>query len=88
MSPQVADIFNDRMCKNTSFNLTFENIHAEYAVDFNKHFAQILRRCDGSNMFGWCQFKPTDEVEPYDQGEIKTGFYYIECDNAWPFHGY
>ena len=55
MSPQVADIFNDRLSKNTSFNLTFENTHAEYAVDFNKHFAQILRCCDGMNMFGWCQ---------------------------------
>ena len=38
-------------------------------------------------MFGWCQYKPTDEVEPYGQGEVKTGFYYIECENSWPFHG-
>jgi len=46
MSPQVADISNDRMAKNTSFNITFENTHAEYGVDFKKHFAQILRECD------------------------------------------
>ena len=33
VSPQVADIFNDRMSKNTSCNLTFENTNAEYAFD-------------------------------------------------------
>ena len=73
-SPQLADIFNDRMSKNTLFNLTFENTQAEYAVDYNKHYAQILRSCDGLHMFGWCQYTPTDEVESYDHAEIKNWF--------------
>ena len=59
MSPQVADIFNDRMSKHTSFNLTFENAQAEYAVDFKKHYAQFLRSCDGLNMFGRNRVKCT-----------------------------
>ena len=38
-------------------------------------------------MFGWCQYRPTDEIESYDHAEIKVGSYYIECENAWPFRG-
>ena len=58
MSPQVADVFNDTLAKNTAFNITLKDIQATTAYDFNKLYSSILRFC-GDN-FGWCSFLPTD----------------------------
>ena len=75
MSPQVADVFNDTLAKNTAFNITLKDVQATNAYDFNKLYAFILKFC-GDN-FGWCSYLPTDCIEPYDQN-IKTGFYFID----------
>ena len=84
MSPQVSNVFNDKLAKNTAFNITLKDIQATTAYDFNKLYASILRFC--GDKFGWCYYLPIDSIEPYDQN-IKTGFYYIETDNVMPCHG-
>ena len=84
MTPQVADIFNDRSSKNTAFNITLKDIQATDAYDFNKLYASILRCCDDN--FGWAQFMPVDEVQPFD-GNITTGIYFVVTDNCVPLHG-
>ena len=70
LSPQVAEIFNGNSSKNTAFNITLEEVQATHAYDFNKLYASILKCCDN---FGWCQYMPTDFVQPFD-GCITTGF--------------
>ena len=84
MSPQVADVFNGKSSKNTTFNITLQDVQATDAYDFNKLYSSILRFCGDD--FGWCSFLPTDCIEPYDHN-IKTGFYYIETNNVFPCHG-
>ena len=65
LSPQVADIFNDKSSKNTAFNITLKDVQAPDAYDFNKLYSSILKLC-GDN-FGWCSYLPTDCIEPYDE---------------------
>ena len=72
MSPQIANIFDDTLSKNTSFNITLKDVEAEVAYDFNKLYASILKCCGDD--FGWCQFMPTDYVSEYDK-KITIGFY-------------
>ena len=74
LSPQVAHVFNDKLSKNTAFNITLKETQATHAYDFNKLYASILRCC-GDN-FGWCQYIPTDYIEPFD-GQITTGLYQL-----------
>ncbi len=84
MSPQVADIFNDPLSRNTAFNITLQDTQATDAYDFNKLYSSILK--DVNDKFGWAQFQPNDYVEPFD-GVISTGFYLIHCKNYLPLRG-
>ena len=84
MSPQVADIFNDKASKNTAFNITLKDVQATDAYDFNKLYSSILRFC-GDN-FGWCSYLPIDCIEPYDEN-ITTGLYYVETNVFFPCRG-
>ena len=70
MSPQVAHVFNDKLSKNAAFNITLKDTQATHAYDFNKLYASILRCCGDD--FGWCQYIPTDYIEPFD-GQVTTG---------------
>ena len=36
LSPQVAHVFNDKLSKNTAFNITLKETQATHAYDFNK----------------------------------------------------
>ena len=84
LSPQVADIFNDRSSKNTAFNITLKEVQATHAYDFNKLYASILQCCGDD--FGWCQYMPTGCVQQFD-GCITTGFYFVVTTRCFPFRG-
>ena len=84
LSPQVADIFNDKSSKNTAFNITLKDVQATDAYDFNKLYSSILQFC--GDKFGWCSYLPTDCIKPYDEN-IKTGFYYVETNVLFPCRG-
>jgi len=84
LSPQVAHVFNDKLSKNTAFNITLKETQATHAYDFNKLYASILRCCGDD--FGWCQYIPTDYIEPFD-GKITTGFYHVITTHSFPFRG-
>ena len=85
LSPQVAHVFNDKLSKkNTAFNITLKDTQATHAYDFNKLYASILRCCGDD--FGWCQYIPTDYIEPFD-GQITTGFYHVITAHSFPFRG-
>ena len=81
-SPQVHDILTDSGCMNSPF-LEFDNSTGTTAYDINKQYTNILHKCDD---FGWSQFMPTDEAQPYD-GKIETGMYFIETENCRPLKG-
>ena len=72
MSPEIANVFDNALSKNTAFNLTLQNVQATHAYDFNKLYSTILREWD---RHGLCQFLPTDNVALYD-GNITTAFSY------------
>jgi len=84
LSPQVANVFNDKLSKNTAFNITLKETQATHAYDFNKLYASILRCCGDD--FGWCQYMPTDFIQPFD-GQITTGFYHVITTRSFPFRG-
>jgi hypothetical protein len=42
MSPQIAEIFNDPLSRNTAFNITLQDTQATEAYDLNKLYASIL----------------------------------------------
>jgi hypothetical protein len=85
MSPQLMDVFDSKLSKNTGFNITLSREEATRSYDFNKLYSFILRNC-GS--FGWCRYTPTDEVRAFRLADvIETGFYYIETDNVFPCRG-
>ena len=74
MSPQIADIFNDPLSRNTALNITLHDTQATDASDFNKLYSSILQQLNDT--FGWAPFQPNDYVERFD-GVISTGFYLI-----------
>jgi hypothetical protein len=84
MSPQIANIFDDTLSRNTAFNVTLHDVQATDAYDFNKLYSSILKQLDDT--FGWAQFQPNDYVEPFD-GVISTGFYSIICKEYLPLRG-
>ena len=84
MSPQIANIFDDTLSRNTAFNITVQDIQATDAYDFNKLYSSILKQLN--DKFGWAQFQPNDYVERFD-GVISTGFYLITCRNYYPLRG-
>ncbi len=81
------EIFHSEFIKNTQFNGWFSkpnNIDNIKAYDYNKHYTSCLM---GQNLkFGWPVYNIFDEVKPFD-GEIKTGFYFVETKNFFPFKG-
>ena len=85
MSPQVADVYNDPLSKNTAFNVTLKEVEATYAVDFNKMYAYILKCCC-NDKFGWSQYTPIDLIQPFDK-TITTGTYFVTTTNCNPLHG-
>jgi hypothetical protein len=85
MTPQVSELFDSKYCKNTGFNITLKDEEATHAYDFNKLYAFVLSTC-GDDEYGWSQYTPTDEIQPFD-GTIATGSYYIETDNCFPLRG-
>ena len=84
MSPQIANIFDDTRSRNTAFNITLQDVQATDAYDFNKLYSSILKQLD--DKFGWPQFQPNDNVEPFD-GVISTGFYLVNCKEYLPLRG-
>ncbi len=84
MSPQIADIFDDKSAHNTAFNITLQDTQATDAYDFNKLYSSILKQLN--DKFGWAQFQPNDLVETFD-GVISTGFYLINCKILLPLRG-
>jgi hypothetical protein len=85
MTPQILELFNSDLCKNTGFNITLKNKEPTHCYDFNKLYAFVLSTCNNDE-YGWSQFSPTDETKPFD-GTISTGSYYIETDNCFPLRG-
>ena len=83
MPPEIANVFDNALSKSTAFNLTLQSVQATHAYDFNKLYSTIFKECD---RYGWCQYIPTDNVAIFD-GNITTGFYYIETNNYYPCHG-
>jgi len=77
------DIINNNL--NTALNefwkmpKNWENVHG---YDQCKHYASCLYQCD----MGWPVYNPMDEMDDFD-GNIKTGFYYIETAQSFPLRG-
>jgi hypothetical protein len=82
MSPQIFEIFESQLSKNSAFN-EFYDKHIDIAIDKNKFYAFILQTCDS---FGWSRFTPEDEIQHFD-GEIQTGIFYIETNRGFPLRG-
>jgi hypothetical protein len=87
MNKRGDDVFHSEFIRNAAFNgwikapTSANNLHA---FDYNKHYTSCFM---GLGLkFGWPIYNVFDEVKPFD-GEIKTGFYYIETTNYLPFRG-
>jgi hypothetical protein len=79
-------IFNCDYIRNCQFNGWFNEPKSKdlNAYDYNKHYTSCLMGKGCS--FGWPVYSIFDEVKPFD-GEIETGFYYINTNNFFPFKG-
>ena len=80
------EIFHSDFVRNAQFNGWFSKPKTDNlsAYDYNKHYTSCLM---GQKIkFGFPIYNIFDEVKPFD-GEIKTGFYFIETKNFFPFKG-
>jgi hypothetical protein len=79
-------IFNCDYIRNCQFNGWFSEPKSKdlNAYDYNKHYTSCLMGKGCS--FGWPVYSVFDEVKSFD-GEIETGFYYINTNNFFPFKG-
>jgi hypothetical protein len=79
-------IFHSDFIKNTVFNGWFSESKTKNlsAFDYNKHYTSCLMGIDIK--FGFPIYSVFDEVKSFG-GVFKTGFYYIETSNFYPFKG-
>ena len=86
MNESGDKLFHSEFIRNCQFNGFFQKPTSDdlTACDFNKHYTSNLMGEDLK--FGWSVFNVFDEIEPFD-GTIKTGYYYVETDNFFPFRG-
>ena len=86
MNESGDKLFHSEFIRNCQFNGWFQKPTSDdlTACDFNKHYTSNLMGEDLK--FGWSVFNVFDEIEPFD-GTIKTGYYYVETDNFFPFRG-
>ena len=79
-------IFNSDYIRNCQFNGWFSEPKSKdlNAYDYNKHYTSCLMGKGCS--FGWPVYSVFDDVKSFD-GEIETGFYYINTNNFFPFKG-
>jgi hypothetical protein len=54
------------------------------SYDYNKHYTSCLMGKDVK--FGWPIYNVFDEVKKFD-GNLETGYYFVETDNFFPFKG-
>ena len=79
-------IFHSEFIRNCQFNgwISAPKKEKLNAYDYNKHYTSCFIGQDVK--FGWPIYTVFDEVKPFE-GDITTGFYYIETDNFFPLKG-
>jgi hypothetical protein len=86
MNTSADNLFHSEFIRNTQFNGWFKKPTSDKlnACDYNKHYTSNLIGQDVK--FGWPVYSVFDEIVPFD-GKIEAGYYYVETDNFFPFHG-
>jgi hypothetical protein len=86
MNQQGDDVFHSDFIRNCQFNGWISEPKSDnlYSYDYNKHYTSCLRG-DGLK-FGFPIYNVFDEVMPFD-GQLKTGFYFVETKNFFPLRG-
>jgi len=79
-------VFSCDYIRNCQFNGWFTEPKSKdlNAYDYNKHYSSCFMGQDVK--FGWPVYSVFDEIVPFD-GKIEAGYYYVETENFFPFHG-
>jgi hypothetical protein len=100
MNTSADNLFHSEFIRNTQFNGWFKKPSSDKtqfngwfekstpgklnACDYNKHYTSNLIGQDVK--FGCPVYSVFDEIVPFD-GKIEAGYYHVETDNFFPFHG-
>ncbi len=86
MNQQGDEIFHSDFIRNCQFNgwISEPEDGKLHAYDYNKHYTSCLRG-DGLR-YGFPIYNVFDEIQPFS-GSIRTGFYFVETQNFFPFRG-
>ena len=81
---QSYELLNGKYFNKCPFTHSINELNDDdelHSVDMNKTRRNLLMNCE------FPIYNVLDNIEPFCGGVIKTGFYYIETDNNFPFRG-